>query len=83
MCLHKCKLNCLIKKCQEKWENAYMYIYIWQLKFNSFWGPKCASDPQLTECYICKLNQMNEIRPLIFSDKEKENCIVKNGQNLS
>ena len=24
MCLHKCKLNLLKKKYQEKWENAYL-----------------------------------------------------------
>ena len=26
MCLHKCKLNCLERKCQEKRENEYLTV---------------------------------------------------------
>ena len=71
MCLHKCKLNYLKNKCQEKWENAYL-----SAKSATVSGTlRSVPDPQLIECCICKLNQMNKF---IFSD-----VFVKNGQNLS
>ena len=42
------------------------YIF-WICTSNSFWGPKKASDPQLTDKYICKTKPKEQMRPLIFS----------------
>ena len=69
----------LKKKYQEKWENAHLTIK----NVTASGGPKCDPRPQAYRVMFLQTKVNEQIRPLIVSDKEMENYICQNVQNLS
>ena len=76
MYLYKCELNFLRKKYEEKMENAYLPVK--SATASGALSPR----PLAYRLMYLQTKQNEQIRPLIFSDKEKEYCICQNGQNL-
>ena len=73
MCLHKCKLN-FTRIVPGKVGECY-------LTFKSATASGALSRPQTPSLVMYLQTKPNEqIKPLIFSHKENENCICQNGQ---
>ena len=53
------------------------------LKVQQLLGPAQGPRPLAYGVLYLQTKPNEQIKPFIFSDKEKENCIILNGQNLS
>ena len=66
------------KKYQEKWKNVYL-----TLKSMTASGVLSGPRPPTYKVMYLQTKINEQLRPLIVSDKEKENYICQNVQNLS
>ena len=78
MCLHKSKLNFWRKGTRRSGK-----MHIWQLKVWQLLGPEVGPTPPAYRVMFQQTKVHEKTRPLIVSDKERENCICQNVQNLS
>ena len=78
MCLHKCKLNFWRKGTRKSGK-----MHIWQLNVWQLLGPSAGPRPPAYGVLFQQTKVNEKTRPLIVSDKERENCICQNVQNLS
>ena len=78
MCLYECKLI-FWKKSARK--NGRMHI--WQWKVQQLLGPWADPKPPAYTVMYLQTKPNEQLKPLIFSDKENGNCFCQNGQNLS